>query len=158
METIYKQLEKYEKILILGFAREGQSTYSFIRKYDKDKILTIADVNEKIMDLEIIKGDVNVQFIVGASYLDNLSDFDCIIKTPGIPLSKEMIDILGNKLTSQADLFMQNYRDQIIGVTGTKGKSTTASFIYHFLQISGCNCVLVGNIGLPPFNILDSIK
>ena len=158
MNNIWEEISKYQKILILGFGREGQSTYFFIRKYDKEKIIYISDINEKIKDLEIIKNDKNVVFITGENYLDNLGDCDYIIKTPGISLDLNVINELGNKLTSQADLFIKNYRMQIIGITGTKGKSTTASFIYHFLQISNCDVILVGNIGIPPFDLIDEIN
>ena len=65
MNNIWEEISKYQKILILGFGREGQSTYFFIRKYDKEKIIYISDINEKIKDLEIIKNDKNVVFITG---------------------------------------------------------------------------------------------
>ena len=47
---------------------------------------------------------------------------------------------------------------QIIGVTGTKGKSTTASLIYHILSNSLGNTILVGNIGIPFFDLIDKIN
>jgi UDP-N-acetylmuramoylalanine--D-glutamate ligase len=51
------------------------------------------------------------------------------------------------------DLFLQVYGDKVIGVTGTKGKSTTASLIHHLLPGS----ILAGNIGIPLFDILDDL-
>jgi UDP-N-acetylmuramoylalanine--D-glutamate ligase len=158
MNNIWNHLKLYKNILILGFGREGQSTYSFIRENDKDYLLVIADLKDEIKNNPLIKGDSDLKFVTGESYLDDLSKYDCIIKTPGISLSAELIKELDDKLTSQADLFINQYRTQIIGVTGTKGKSTTASFIHHFLQISGCDSILVGNIGVPPFDLINSIR
>jgi UDP-N-acetylmuramoylalanine--D-glutamate ligase len=155
--NIWDNLKKYNDILILGFGKEGQSTYLFIREHNKSKVITIADQNEKIENLDIFRGDLNIKFITGKDYLKNLEDYDCIIKTPGISLSEDILLKLNKILTSQADLFLKEYRMQIIGITGTKGKSTTASFINHFLITSGKNSILVGNIGLPPFNQIKNI-
>ncbi|MDZ7774477.1 MAG: Mur ligase family protein [Bacteroidales bacterium] len=55
-------------------------------------------------------------------------------------------------ITSQTDLFLQLYRKQIIGVTGTKGKSTTASLIYHIVRQQQSNALLTGNIGIAPLD------
>jgi UDP-N-acetylmuramoylalanine--D-glutamate ligase len=152
MNNIWKNLEKYERILILGFGKEGQSTYSFIRKNDPSREITIADVNDKVRESQICNGDDNIKFITGIDYLEKINDYDCIIKAPGISLSIEMIKSLGDKLTSQASLFLKEYRDQTIGITGTKGKSTTASFIQHFLKLTGKDTMLIGNIGVPPWD------
>lgn len=154
---IWDNIKNNKDILILGFGREGQSTYNYIRKYDKNIILTIADVDEKIKSLEILSSDKNVVYKLGPDYLHGISNYDCIIKTPGISLSPNVIEQLGHNLTSQADLFLKEYKMQIIGITGTKGKSTTASFVDHYLKISGANSILLGNIGLPPFNFEDEI-
>lgn len=156
--NIWNNIKKYNNILILGFGKEGQSTYLFIRKYDKNKVVTIADQNEKINNLGIFLEDSNIRFITGGGYLEHLEDYDCIIKTPGISLPENILLDLNKKLTSQADLFLREYKMQIIGITGTKGKSTTASFINHFLITSGKDSILVGNIGLPPFELLGNVN
>ncbi|MFA6515392.1 MAG: UDP-N-acetylmuramoyl-L-alanine--D-glutamate ligase [Candidatus Paceibacterota bacterium] len=155
--NIWNNIKKYNNILVLGFGKEGQSTYLFIRGYDKSKVITIADQNEKIETLNIFSEDSNVRFITGDDYLKHLDNYDCIIKTPGISLSEKILTDLNQKLTSQADLFLREYRMQVIGITGTKGKSTTASFINHFLVTSGKDSILVGNIGLPPFDLIKNI-
>ena len=58
---------------------------------------------------------------------------------------------------SQAELFFHLFRDQIIGITGTKGKSTTTSLLYHVLKSAGQDCVVMGNIGIPAFDHLEEI-
>ena len=71
---------KDKKIAILGYGREGKSTYNFIRKYLPSKHLTIIDKNNIIID------DKNVDLVTGDNYLDNLDIYDLIIKSPGISL------------------------------------------------------------------------
>ncbi|MDO8898909.1 MAG: UDP-N-acetylmuramoyl-L-alanine--D-glutamate ligase, partial [Bacteroidales bacterium] len=60
-------------------------------------------------------------------------------------------------LSSQTDLFLMAFHDQTIGITGTKGKSTTASLVYHLLSESGKTSLLTGNIGIPCFDVIPEI-
>ena len=74
-----------KKILILGFGREGQSTYKLIRKYLKNQSLFIADEKKDFQEAyDFLKEDNHIKFISGEKYLDNLEDYDIIMKTPGI--------------------------------------------------------------------------
>ena len=158
MNDIWNSIQQYKKILILGFGREGQSTYAFIRAHDAARFITIADANEDIAKNEMLKEDSHVEFVTGRGYLENLDGYDCIIKAPGISLRDEVLAHLESSLTSQADLFLRTYRDQTIGVTGTKGKSTTATFIHQALTNSDIDSILLGNIGIPPFDMVGNIK
>ncbi len=140
-----------KKILILGFGREGKSTYRFIRKHMPDQMIGIYDKNAIQEILE------NVTIHGGDSFYDILSEYDLIIKSPGIVLKLQDEAIL-KKITSQTDLFLEFYRDQVIGITGTKGKSTTAALLYHVLQNTGKDTLLAGNIGIPVFDVLENIR
>ena len=143
---------KDKEIAILGFGREGRSTYNFIRKYLKDKEITIIDMNEQISkDFN----DKYVKFVLGDDYLNCLDKYELIIKTPGISLKD--IDINCN-ITSQLELTLEYYKDQIIGITGTKGKSTTSSLIYQILKDQGYDVYLLGNIGIPIFDYIDELN
>jgi len=142
---------KNKKVLLLGFGREGKSTYHFIRKHLPDMHLGVYDKNE-------IKDSLTkVTLHGGSSYQEILSDYDVILKSPGIVFtSRDGRDKA--KLTSQTDLFLEFYRDQTIGITGTKGKSTTSSLVYHVLHSTGRDVRLVGNIGVPVFDVLEEIS
>ena len=61
------------------------------------------------------------------------------------------------RITSQTDLFLQACHKQVVGVTGTKGKSTTSSLIHHILKSAGRKTFLAGNIGVPFFNIVEQL-
>lgn len=146
MPPIIEEL-KNKKTAILGFGKEGQSTYRYLRRYLKDQTLTIADLNEVNSD-----GLEHVNLLIGEHYQE-LDDYDVIIKSPGIVLTHELPSA---KLNSQTNLFLKYYGKQTIGITGTKGKSTTASLLYHILS-QHHRCVLMGNIGKPAFDQLDDI-
>ncbi|MDD4604036.1 MAG: UDP-N-acetylmuramoyl-L-alanine--D-glutamate ligase [Bacteroidales bacterium] len=146
-----------KSVVLLGFGREGQATYSILRKIFPEMDITIADANESVRENPLTIEDQHVVFISGENYLNQLSSFDVIIRSPGIPIWKQMTTF-NKKITSQTDLFLQSYSNQVIGITGTKGKSTTSSLIHHILNIAGKDTILAGNIGNPLFHFIDRIK
>lgn len=150
---------KNKKILILGFAREGRDVLKFLRKFFPKKIIGLADQKEfkelDILSKKIIKSDKKLNLNLGNNYLHSLKNYEVIIKSPGIPFKKIKPFInKKNKLTSETEIFFQNQKGIIIGITGTKGKSTTASLIYKILKDGGVNTYLVGNIGKPVLDYL----
>lgn len=142
------------KIAILGFGKEGKSTYSFIRKYLPEQFVTILDLND-VSNNELFLGDNNVEIICRDKYLDNLDKYDYIIKAPGISLKDLTDKKIRNSITSQLELLLEVNSKNIIGITGTKGKSTTSSMIYEVFKEQGRDVYLLGNIGVP---VLDNIE
>ena len=133
-----------KRILILGFGREGRSTLAFLQKYLPEAVVAVADKNP-------MEGVAHS----GEDYLQSVYDYDIVIKTPGISLKD--FDPRGIEITSQTDLFLSQFHHQTIGITGTKGKSTTTSLIHHLLKSSGHDAILTGNIGIPCFDIMEQI-
>lgn len=144
------------KLLILGFGREGRSTLQFIRTYVPEIEVGIADRDPSVAR-ELPEDYHPDGLFLGADYLDAVAHFDVIMKSPGIKLPADNHSLAGKTLLSQTHLFLEQYRNQIIGITGTKGKSTTASLTFHLLKESGKKAVLVGNIGRPPFDLINVI-
>ena len=142
-----------KSILILGFGREGRSSLEFIRQNLPEATVAIADQAE-ITD-DVVK---NTTVISGENYLDACKNYDIILKAPGVIIKDALDDATKAKITSQTDLFMRVYHRQVIGVTGTKGKSTTSSLIHHVLKTAGFDTQLVGNIGKPCFDVIDQIS
>lgn len=142
---------KDKKILILGYGREGISTYNYIRKYLPEKALAIADKKEIALD------DENVTLLTGDGYMDSIFDYELIIKTPGIPIVNMTVPD-GVLITCQVDLFLQYAPCKKIGITGTKGKTTTSTLVYDLLTAAGKSAFLVGNIGVPVFDIIDECE
>ncbi len=151
---------KNKKLLILGFGREGESTYRFVRKLLRGVLLGIADCRRSVVDDFENKfgSDTNVVFHTGDNYLKSLQFYDLVIKSPGVSYKKLAGFSKLPEITSQTELFIKYYRDKIIGVTGSKGKSTTSSMIYYIMRQVKKDVVFVGNIGIPPFDRIASVK
>lgn len=120
-----KDLEN-KKILILGYGMEGQANEKFLKEKVPSATYEIADQ----------KFDQH--------YLAKQQGFDLVIKTPVI--HKSLVTV---PYTTGTNIFFANVTNKIIGVTGSKGKSTTTSLIYTILKEAGKKVSLVGNIGKP---------
>ena len=141
---------KNKRILILGYGREGRSALNFIQTNLPDAECAVADQNK--VQLE------NIQTYCGANYLDAVQDYDLIIKSPGIPTHDFIAADQLPKITSLTDLFLRFFKNIVIGITGTKGKSTTSSLTHHILKTANKNSVLAGNIGTACFDIIDQLQ
>lgn len=141
-----------KKIVILGYGREGQSTYRYLRRQFPEKAIAIADRDSRLP--VVYSNHKKVTWLTGPSYQQQLADYDLIIKSPGIKLPGN----LTTPLTSQSELFLAAFGERIIGVTGTKGKSTTTALIHHIISCERKNVVIVGNMGIPPFEEIEAIS
>ncbi len=147
-----------QRILILGFGREGQSSYRLIRRLLPGLRIGIADKRDDLVaQFPELTQDSHLDVFCGAGYLSTLRDFDLIMKSPGIPMS-ELPGLEPERIESQASVFIRLYRDRIIGISGTKGKSTTTTLLWNILRQQYPDTLLVGNMGIPPFDIFDQLK
>lgn len=151
VETI-KELIFEKKIVILGFGREGKSTYQLLERVGGYKELAIADLNAVKDPLPEY-----VRCINGENYQECLNDYDIVFKSPGVVLAKDLEEY-SSRILSQTEVFFSHYKNQIVGITGTKGKSTTTTLLYQVLKTAGKKAVLAGNIGIPAFDMIDSIE
>ncbi|MDD5433113.1 MAG: UDP-N-acetylmuramoyl-L-alanine--D-glutamate ligase [Candidatus Pacebacteria bacterium] len=159
-----------KKILILGFGQEGIDTYLALRKLFPAKFLGIADKkNLKEFDKatqKILLKDRKLKLFFGKDYLSKIGEHDLIIKAPGIS-GKELSSFHNGRsfapssavrITSQTEIFFDNFPGLIVGITGTKGKGTTASLTYEILKKAGLKVYLGGNIGKPVLQYLLKAK
>ncbi len=126
-----RSLDK-KRILIWGYGREGKSTENFLGRVCKPQSVTVFEGKKEDIDE---------------------SEYDCIFKSPGIVMEED-----DDIVTSQTEFFLQKYRDNVIGITGTKGKSTTSTMLYTVL--SKCTdrpVLLLGNIGQPCLDYYDAM-
>ncbi|MBO6230787.1 MAG: UDP-N-acetylmuramoyl-L-alanine--D-glutamate ligase [Ruminiclostridium sp.] len=153
MSGFYNSLQDFftgKNVLILGFGREGRSTLKLLKKFECS--ITIADRN----DVSCAETE-GIEVISGENYLGCLGQFDVIMKAPGIALFDSVPDTVKKKITSQTDLLLRYCTNRIIGITGTKGKSTTSSLTHHILTHCGKKALLIGNIGVPPLECIPDL-
>ena len=152
---------KILKIAILGFAREGQALLRYLLKSPdyKNSEITVCDRKP----IKTLLKNKRIKTLFEKKYLENLKDFDIIFRSPGIPyITKEIQETqkTGIKITSATELFLQQTKKigcLTIGITGTKGKSTTSTLIYKILKAAGRDVYLAGNIGKPAIEILPGL-
>ena len=157
INNLIKYLED-KKILILGFGMEGYSTYRLIRRHLPNKELFISDANPEVYSkYEELSKDSNVTIVPQEVYLKNLEQYDVIMKTPGLSFKDIDTSKFINKIKSQIELFLEFVDVFTIGVTGTKGKSTTSSLIYDIISKQREDVHLLGNIGVPLFDEIDKL-
>lgn len=143
----------HKNICFIGYAREGQAMQAALKKYAPQAKLTFADADETLH----IK-DAEVQ--LGPRYLENLDRFDVVIRSMGVP-DKPEFESLRGKITNSTVIFFDSIAGsgvRIIGVTGTKGKSTTSNLIYHALKSVNPDTELMGNIGIPMMDFLGKAR
>lgn len=135
---------------IWGFGREGVSMARTAAAAGAARIEAVDDVGRGRLE---VPGDIaGVTVFRGAEHLNRLRDCDIVFISPGVPWRQPVFAELrasGARISSAADWFVSRHGAQTIGVTGTKGKSTTASFLSHLLGRLGVNAVVAGNIGTP---------
>ena len=123
---------KGKHILIWGYGREGKSTERFLRDYcEPARIEVYEGGREGVHDAE----------------------YDYIFVSPGIKFEEP-----DPKFTSQTQMFMEEFGRQTVGITGTKGKSTTSSMLAQVLDTAGKKVFLMGNIGKPCFDYIAEME
>ncbi len=87
-----------------------------------------------------------------------IEEIDEIIISPGIKPTHELlnkVNSLGKAVKTDIDLFNENYKGKLIGVTGTNGKTTLVNLLSNFLNSQGIKAVAVGNVGRSPLEVID---
>ena len=141
-----------QRVAIWGLGREGRAAIDFLHKVYPALPLVLLD---DAVDGRAPQGvAANIEYVFGAERISRaIESVDVIVKSPGVSLYRSEIRRAREKgihVTSLLNLWFAEEQDlTTICVTGTKGKSTTASLIAHILTMLGRRAALVGNIGVP---------
>ena len=151
-----------KKIFILGMARSGYEAAKLLIDYNNEIIVT--DGKEQKEELVSELESLGVKVVITGDQLSLLDDsFDYVIKNPGIKYDNPVVvkaKELGIKVINEVEM-AYSFLDKsvnIIGVTGSNGKTTTTTLISEFMKNSFDNVYLGGNIGIPLSNFVRDIK
>ena len=152
---------KNKKVAIIGLGVSNLPLIDYF--YNKKSHVTLFD-GRKINDLptdvlEKIKR-YKIEVFTGENYLSNLNGFDLILRSPScLPTTPELEKEAeqGAIVTTEIELLMKMCPCQIIGITGSDGKTTTTTLIYEVLKNASYNTYVGGNIGIPLFTKLNEI-
>src|SRR3990167_2680333 len=151
---------KNKKIAIVGFGIEGVSCANYLGA--KNKIFIFDRKSKDRIDNDLWKKlkvkDINFFW---ENHIPRGFDVDFVVRSPGVrPDSPQIKKLLGKKtqVASTTNIFFDECTSPIIGVTGTKGKGTTATLIYEILRKKFKSVFLAGNIGTPVLDILPKLK
>lgn len=163
-----KKLEEFNnflsnrKVAIIGLGVSNLPLLDYL--YEKKANVTVFD--SRTID-EIPKDTMDkitkyaFKFSLGQYYLDKLSGFDLIFRSPScLPTLPELVEEekRGAIITTEIELVLKMTPSKVIGVTGSDGKTTTTTLIYEILKYAGYNCFLGGNIGTPLFTKISEMK
>lgn len=152
---------KNSKIFVLGMARSGYEVSKYLSRYNNEIIVTDAKEQDKdkVKELE----SLGVKVVITdkpANFIDET--FDLVIKNPGIKYTNPLVvkaNSLGiavvNEMEVASYFFPKNL--QVIGVTGSNGKTTTTNLIHEMLKASHKKVIMAGNMGIPVCSILDNL-
>jgi UDP-N-acetylmuramoylalanine--D-glutamate ligase len=140
------------KIALVGYDTEGKASYEYFQSQGQD--ITIHDQSTEIVVPPGVKS------VLGKNYLNNLDQYDLIVRTAGLsPKKLEATNpgILSKTTTLINEFIKASPTKHIIGITGTKGKGTTSTLTAKMLQAVGKDVHLGGNIGVPPLTFLNKL-
>lgn len=152
---------KNSKIFVLGMARSGYEVSKYLSRYNNEIIVTDAKEQDrdKVEELE----SLGVKVVITDKPADFIDEtFDLVIKNPGIKYTNPLVvkaNSLGiavvNEMEVASYFFPKNL--QVIGVTGSNGKTTTTNLIHEMLKASHKKVIMAGNMGIPVCSILDNL-
>ena len=144
------------RVGVFGYGIEGRSAVRWLRRLGCRRVRVIAEARPD-------KLDAGIEWVADSEDGAALAGLDLMIKSPGIKPSHRLLlaaATRGVPVTSATVLFVEKAREAglaLIGVTGSKGKSTTATLIHKTLEEAGIASVLVGNIGRPALDVLEDV-
>lgn len=156
-----KSYLKGKKITVMGLGTlgGGEGTVRFLA--EAGAIVTVTDIKslEKLKkSVEKLKDLNNVKFVLGQHRVEDFVRTDMVVKNPAVPWNNKHIKLaLEKKIPVEMDssLFFKLCQNPIVGITGTKGKTTVSSLIYEILKTDGKNVI---KVGIGDISVLDKLK
>lgn len=157
------KLFKNKKVVVMGLGLHGGGVgvAKFFLKQGAEVLVTDLKTKEQLKDsIKKLRG-LKIKYVLGGHREQDFKEADLILKNPDVPDSSPYLQIARNNnipVETDVGLFLKLSKAFVIGVTGTKGKSTTASLICHLLKPKYERIFLAGNIGVSPLELILKVK
>ncbi|WP_108126018.1 UDP-N-acetylmuramoyl-L-alanine--D-glutamate ligase [Saccharospirillum mangrovi] len=143
--------------LVVGLGATGLSCVRFLRA--RGQSVAVVDSRATPPGLDVLQRDFpDVELTTGAFSAEQLKSADILVMSPGVPLAtpaiKAAIDA-GVPVTSDIELFHQNFTGQLVLITGSNAKSTVTSWVADMARLANKAYVVGGNLGKPALELLD---
>jgi UDP-N-acetylmuramoylalanine--D-glutamate ligase len=161
-----KAMKKKRNVLIMGLGLHGGGAGAanfFTAQGDEVTVTDLKSEHELRQGLELLRDRNRIRFVLGRHDYGDFEHADLVIQNPGVPPDSPYIARArerGIQVETDISIFLELVSDRapvIVGVTGTKGKSTTASLIHAILSLQG-HTLLAGNITVSVFDILEEVR
>lgn len=152
---------KGKKITVMGLGLHGggTATVAFLSALGAKLVVTDLKTKEELApSLEKLGNLENVEYVFGQHRVEDFTNVDMVIKNPSVPWTNKHIKLALEKnipVEMDASLFFQLCKNPIVGITGTKGKTTTSALIFEILKEAGKNPVRAGSGQVA---VLDKLK
>lgn len=148
-----------KRVLVIGLARTGIATALFC--VVRGAVVTATDLRPpaECGDLVDQLRRAGVTLELGGHSSKVLEGQDLVVPSPGVPADAPILRSAREKgvaIWSEIELAYRFLKGQIIGITGSNGKTTTTSLIEHILRHSGFSTILAGNIGTPLISCVEA--
>lgn len=158
--TEFRQFITNKKVAVVGIGVSNIPLIHFL--YDLGAKITAFDkkTEEQLGETAIDFKNKGIELSLGEKYLDNLTGFDVVFKTPSMRIDSEAllrVSKEGAYITSEMEEFVRYCPAKIYGITGSDGKTTTTTIIYNLLKEQGYKTWVGGNIGTPLFSRIEEI-
>ena len=147
-----------KKISILGLARSGIAAAKLAKKAGFEVFVSDAAVNEELIEKAKALNELGIDVEVGG-HTPRVLQSDLLVVSPGVPLGIDVIKAareMGIPVISEIEFAFRFEKGRVVAVTGSNGKSTTATLIARILEDSGEKVFLAGNIGKPYSDVVTS--
>lgn len=147
----------------LGLNEGGVGTVEFLERSGVREII-VTDVKKRddlLPSLAKLARYKNITYVLGQHRPEDFTHTDLVVKNPAIPWTNEYVRLAESKgvpVEMDSSLFFASCKNPIIGVTGTRGKTTTASMIAHILESAGRPVARVGISRMPVLGALEKVK
>jgi UDP-N-acetylmuramoylalanine--D-glutamate ligase len=149
------------RVLAIGLARTGVATALFCAKHNAIVTATDARLEDELGDAPTKLREAGVKLELGGHEEKTYLAQDLIIPSPGVPADDPLLVKARSKgitVWSEIELAYRFLEGEMIGITGSNGKTTTATLVHHILKTAGRNALLAGNVGTALIGRVDEMN